>query len=190
VWLVERVRSGRLSVDRVELAALLFHPAAKQYLGAHDPLVQWTETVGIWNVDRWLRKVAGWGLLPSVRAAIAAGRKATLPSDPPWVLETLAAAEAWTLDPSAERVEAVHRVVKSAPRGVRRSRRERLVSELALSLAEALHAGRAPIGAAKLAGKVADPVETRLAICDEVGRWALGYADPVAERVSRRGRAG
>lgn len=104
--LLERVRQGLLDPARLELAAYLGHPPARQALLERAP-----EASG--DLEAWVRGLADWGPGAWVRAAVAAARL-VLPSweqrglEDTSPQEALAAAQAWLREPTAERAQEAH----------------------------------------------------------------------------------
>lgn len=174
--LAEELRAGRLAPELCEIAALVGWPAARVVLGRRAPPLPRTRAA----LTRWVARLHRWGPRVLARALVAIGRArlARDPEAPPWELLPLerrsgayhlGQVERWILG-DLERLQA-----RSGP-GV------------------ALHPGhviaQAAFGVA-VAGRLLQPVRALHldardleAVRAEVGAWALGREDAVAERCS------
>jgi hypothetical protein len=96
-FLLERVRTGELSLERLRLAAYLGDPPAVAALEGEAP-----RSPG--DLESFVRNLAGWDQAALVRAAIAAARLVLPGWDATWAderpLQAVRAAERWVEEPS------------------------------------------------------------------------------------------
>lgn len=201
-WLRARVHAGELSEDRARLAAWLGSEAACVALeaGSFDARL---------SVVVRLDRLKDWGLEPPVRAALALAQAAFRTwvgaSGEGYVAETrrrcgwaaLAATETWIADPSKERALAARRAGGDLRQGHRAHPTSRDDGMRWCAPALATDAVVAPSAgaAAAIAGRLLAVTETGMdraaawaAVVAELLPWALGYSDPVRERVEARDR--
>ena len=191
VWLKARVQAGALDQSQLDLAAYLGHPAAGATPGAPD--LTWTpeNQAPTW---RWAKGLARWGVEVQIRAAVAATRQALAfweqghPSARrPHVAVELA--ERWILSSAAVNLDQLAQAYESA-----RALGESLSSGSRGKVAwAAACCALTPPGSSHVyceavyaADEVTDGVAAR--VRDELVPWALGYSDPVRERVEARQR--
>ena len=204
-WLRERLRTGELTADELALAAYCGAAAALQVVGAlQEPTVQ--------DNSVWANGLRKWGAEATVRAAAALGRHFACDWQPGVGVgdleEGLLAVERWILCPcDRHRREAIDRRVTASgwgwfnrfaetipKRATMRSRRAGLAAEMAAESIEQLAAPGTysnfwpqlwqlalpfPLSWAK-----EDAADVRSAITEELIPWAVGFRDPVAERVA------
>lgn len=187
-WLRARVQAGELTQSGLELAAFLGHAAASAALGVQGSDAPQT-------VEGWLT-FEGRGEEPLTRAVLASASLllGRLDSTPP-LFETLSevvrAIEAWCLDPMAERAEEI---------SAGYSQTKRLVDEhlggyeepgyaLLQVFALVSESSGSPNWqgcvqwALRCAEKATSASEVHAAVRKELVPWALGYSDPVRERL-------
>ena len=94
----------------------------------------------------------------------------------------LAAAEAWVAQPTKANRALARRAVVPAKQVLAEAQPPHASLQAALAAARSVdEKGEAHLAAAFTA--LGDPLAFMIAIRDEVSAWALGYSDPVAERV-------
>lgn len=209
--LTERVRSGVLLRERLELAAFCGHPAACAALGTEQPEVPE-------DLEAWGDAFARWGRESCVRAMIAAARRVL----PCWSvfrahdhrpLRAIELAEEWIRTPSTEReldawsygaqaLWGLHEEVVSfvsSDAGVGDRAAAALASHALTAcsfVCRFTNAHREPSldigGALKIASGALgeegpDEAAIHAAIADDVIPWAAGYRDPVLTRLADRG---
>lgn len=109
--LAERVRVGDLAPDRLQLAAYLGDPQARQALGEQAP-------AQVEQLSTWSEGLEQWGRDTLIRAALAAARlglgvwRARYPADDhlPRGLESV---ERWVADPTPDHAVQVHLAVEA-----------------------------------------------------------------------------
>jgi len=185
-WLLERVRAGELEQNRLDLAACLGHEASGGGAPASEDAPNHLEM---------LKALRLAGTETVARAAVGAARRVlhywteAYPTDtrPESAIE---AAENWILcqcqthlDRAEQAALDVPRMVGSGGAALRPGWAARTAFYTAL------------IGAGRAGEAVSEALETGLSseeVCQVVGRelipWALGYSDPVRERVEARQR--
>ena len=191
-WLRARVQAGELSQERLELAAYLGHPAAGAPPG--NPDLTWTpeNQAPTW---RWAEGLARWGVEAQTRAAVAATRQALRfweAGDPldyrPHVAVELA--ERWILTPEAANLDAqlaqAHESADALSESPSAGSRGKVAWAAACCALCPFDTSHACCEAVYAADEVVDGVPTR--VRDELVPWALGYSDPVRERVEARQR--
>lgn len=110
--LVERVRRGAISPERLALLAYVDDATALQYLGSEAP----HRPQGL---ESWIRGMRPWGRVVWVRAAVAAARL-VLPFfeakkiDDPRVHNAIEAAEAWLVDDTDKAIEEAYDAAQMA----------------------------------------------------------------------------
>ena len=201
-----RLHTGELTTDRLELAAYCGGDVAAEALGQSQGPPQQVN-------DVWAAGLQNWGAETIVRAAVALARHFSSDwrsgvgtGD----LESgLRAVEQWVLCPCGDhRREALERRVTAGgwgwfnrsaetipKRATWKMRRAGMVAELAaLAIEELAAPGTFPNFWAQLwqttlplptsASKTTDSTNVRSAIAAELVPWAIGFRDPVAERLT------
>ena len=190
----ERARAGMLSEDRLRLAAFLGHEAAR--LAAQDPPTPPEPAEERWFL--WGQELARLDEQATVRCAVAIARH-VLPRlaendfADDMARDCLGCAERWALDPGDPGLEHDARAAMAlrdedgeeygfpTPDARHALAAARMAASAAggrregSATAQALIAGQALLGTAQAVLAV---------VRGEVAPWALGYADPVAERVA------
>lgn len=186
-WLRARVHAGELDQRRLELAAYLGHEGANRALVADGP----PEPSSGHTVHRIAALVSGlksWDAEVATRAHLVVRRfllAHTQPSpndydaepDPNLTLDTLSKLEEWLI----RRPEEVER--EALARG---GFAQAIVENASDPKLAAQHAARA---AAFAVSVVWDKADLRAALTTELVPWALGYRDPLRERVEQRAGA-
>lgn len=179
-WLRARVQAGELAHDRLRLAAYVGHEAATLALRPHPP--DSPEAL-----DRWLRRLSvHWEQEASARAALAA-----VAASPPelqartFVAAAVSLAEPWVLAPATRGdVPALPGVFSDAEFEAPEEKRAWVVG---IYLHRTLES---PAGWGRSVETLALSIQSRWpaapvrdAVARELAEWALGYSDPVRERV-------
>jgi ankyrin repeat protein len=183
-WLVERLRSGALSKDRLRLAAFVGSAAARLALGSEAPESPLGPTLNENDYAALCRCVAGlepFGRETWVRAAVAAAegvaaetgltRKAELCLD---------AARAWIRCPCDQHARETAQVVADQPADDDRSSNTATRAAMAVA-GEVREAGTA----LAYAHQKISPVALYRAVTGDLAAWALDQGDPVSETRSR-----
>jgi hypothetical protein len=201
-FLLERLRVGDLTAERLELAAHCGHPAGQLALGRpvqpRGPVREWAtrfaELAGRSGAVRCLialahdlRQRLGRQRLEEDRAILFRGFG-----------ETLDAVETWVIDPNTRtrgKVTKTHARARPPASILARSSADVLLNLLGHSLQRAVQAVTTGVDAdlvmlvssgvgSALSGERAGIEDGAVwtAICDEVAPWALGLGDPVSDR--------
>jgi len=210
-WLLERVRLGDLPNERLELAAFLGGVAALELTdrrGPRKPVRAWAETLLRWGREAGVRAV-----LQPTHAFLANWEEESGLDCPPEVERVLVAAENWTLNPGearrkrAARVSGklsnrIHKAIRTGSFVTRSSHSLGLAQQALVSCVDVLGAGTADQVEAHLRRAMRTlywgeseglglfaKVSVDALLRQELVPWALGYRDPVRERVEARQRA-
>lgn len=197
-YLLERVREGDLTKERLELAAYLGYPAASSGVGvrAHDPQ-------SLEDFVDFARGLKRFERQAKVRAALAVALRLPRPEEAarPFVDRCVAATARWVLDPNEENARAAASAGLFVPDylGVTYIRYRGLGWATAGSDAwnRRFRSIRDVPDEERAGPEVECLVEcwhdlqanTIQAIRDDVVPWSLGYGDPVADRFQARGEA-
>ncbi len=202
--LLERVRSGGLSQDKLELAAYLGHGPELVALGTTEApidLGDWTERFRSWLDGASTEEQRADWKAASVRATIALARYAIeLSGEVPQELSlAVDAAEDWVVDPSPESFQNAEDAVDvSIARSFEIPTREgEGVSAVgrACNIAGGAHRGseeKVPYQVSfsiKAVAFLQPEADFKSVVSAELLPWALGTGDPVRDRVEARARA-
>lgn len=116
-WLAERLRAGRLSRERLEVAALVGHEAARAALGAH-PSPGSPSPGSPEGFDAWLAALEARGLDVTAGSTLALARLLVEPAPregaaaPFWAV--VEAGEAWLAAPTPQAQKALSEACKAA----------------------------------------------------------------------------
>jgi len=171
-YLLERVRAGDLSRERLELAAYCGHQGARAASAGDAPAAP--QGLGDWG-----RGLEPWGKEPCVRAALSAGWAQSQAKEYSVdAVRALRRALAWIRCPCQR-----HRALAREAAG--RSSKIRSATEAALAAAAADAEGAASKASKALAraAKVVGEGRVRAAAQSDVASWALGNGDPVAQKI-------
>lgn len=194
-WLRARLRAGDLGQSKLELACYLGSQSASAVLGRQAPKYTKPPKTG---VNGWVRQgLAVWGPLPLLRAAIAATRM--IISDDDDLPETVGRikvhlAEAYAVEQRPEILKQHTALPRNgAPAPGRWQDLWRACYYCGSTLAfidreDTLPAWKAKDTVEHVAKVVGSAARVRAAIVAELLPWALGYSDPVRERVEARQR--
>lgn len=202
-YLLERVRAGTLTRERLELAAYCGHDGARRALGD-------TKATRI-GVKRWAVGLRRWGREASTRGAIAAARAATAATHEIWshkrIEQAIARAEEWVrcqcnVHAQAAR-EAADQACEAALEAPPGSARQAATAGIAAAReieffegpkhtspwgeVESVGVGCVTSAAETLTslGVKAAEEEIRDCIGRDLSAWALGLRDSVAERAGQ-----
>jgi len=211
-WLRARIQAGELSEGRLRLAIYFGHAGSSDVLDQEIPVIDrlWDWADGVPRSDeadqRIKRAPSALSQEACVRAAIAAARLAVAAqgNPPPTPLVAVEAAEALLHRPCDEHLAAATEAGGAAEEVADDDLRTAspLTFHACRSAAEAcftaygfVHPDFGLPGLGMVLSVASDALagsedeRLRGAICDEIIPWALGYSDPVRERVEARQRA-
>jgi hypothetical protein len=184
-WIAERLRSGDLTHDSLELAAYLGSEPALAVLPAGALGDQAPKR----GVRTFVKNLRPWGRSVCLRAAIAATRLLVTERDDrrrSARVKHLHLAEQYAVDPSPELIRELQSLNWRGDAGTAKWRAARLCSVIALQGPEGYFQWRAKEAVAEVADELRSVSKVRASIVAELLPWCLGYFDPVAARVAAR----
>lgn len=185
-YLVERLRTGELSLERARLAAHLGEPAAREALGLDD------EPADPGGQRAWAVALGSWRGQVAARAALAAARL-VLPvfdrglNPDPRPRRALRAAELCVVCPCDGHTARAAAAGEHAEAVAHDDAGTAVWEAVRATLGPASEVLGALEAAVVAAGRVTSVVAVRAAIREALVPWALGYGDPVQMRIARRG---
>ena len=198
-WLRARVQAGELEQGKLELAAYCGHEGARSLFAAREDDLPPTKAR---ELRRWIRGLSRAGRTPQVRAALAVVTPEVRTGSPE-VRHLLASAAQWCLTPSQARADQAEAAATCLPPNEDdpgyqegddgRFLEARSVANLAAAAQRHDKDDQAFDYWLKLAfHNVAEGplwiAEAKSTIQAELVPWALGYGDPVRDRVEARQR--
>ncbi|MCA9630804.1 MAG: hypothetical protein KC766_24210 [Myxococcales bacterium] len=194
-WLRARVQAGELERSSLELAAYLGSEAAREFLGPSAPRHTLAPKTGVLGFVR--KGLAFWGPLPCLRAAIAATRMVISDSDDlPEEVGRIRVhlAEEYAVDPRDDILQRLRAQPRTPlPQNERWQTQWWICTRCAWALSAQEDPGnlftwKAKDAVEEVTKAVGSESPVRAAITAELIPWALGYRDPVRERVEARQR--